>query len=164
MRRVKWGVGAAAVVGLAWYLSNFFNMGGLGTGEGTQVGLPVRNTAPTTADDPAELPPQEEPETASVATEGEDRSIGEGGVVEALIDDRSFFLRRGTGEDAEWIAAKPDAIAAYARQAPGDESGVRIRIRRKPSAKAGSEQELNEALLGVGLTDAEIDMPQDFIE
>ena len=164
MRRVKWGVGAAAVVGLAWFLSNFFNMGGLGTGEGTQVGLPVRTAAPTTADDPAELPPQDEPETVSVATEGEDRSIGEGGVVEALIDDREFFLRRGTGDDAEWIPAEPDAIAAYARQAPGDESGVRIRIRRKPSAKAGSEQELNEALLGAGLTDAEIDMPQDFVE
>lgn len=165
MRRVKWGIGAAAVVGLAWFVSNLFNMGGLGTGEGARVGLPVGRTVPSSPEKlPASPPPQTEPETSTVATAGEDRSIGEGGVVEALIDDRSFFLRRGAGDDAEWVAAEPDVIAGYARQAPGDDSGIRVRVRRKPSAKAASEEELTRALRDAGLTAAEIDVPQKLVE
>ncbi len=159
MRRAKWGVGAAVVVGLAWLVSNFFNMGGLGTGEGTQIGLPTASTVPTGTARPENPPAQDEPETATVATEGEDRSVGEGGVVEVLIDERNFLLRRGTDDNAEWVPADADAIAAYARQAPGDESGIRVRIHRKPSARAASEDELNEALRGVGLTGEEIDVP-----
>lgn len=164
MRRAKWGIGAAAVVGLAWLISNFFNMGGLGTGEGTRIGLPVNKTVPSNPDAAAEPPLQEEPETATVATQSEERSIGEGGVVEALIDDRDYFLRRGTGDDAEWVPAEPDVIAGYARQAPGDETGIRVRIFRKASTRAASEAELAETLRSVGLTDAEVDVPEKFVE
>lgn len=164
MRRVKWGIGAAVVVGLAWLVSNFFNMGGLGTGEGTRIGLPVQKTVPTTASTPAEPPPQAEPQTQTVATQGDEPSIGEGGVVKVLIDDRDYFLRRGTGEDAEWVPADVDAIAGYARQASGDEAGVRVRIFRKPAAKALPEHELIEALRAVGVTDAQIDVPDRLVE
>jgi len=165
MRRVKWGIGAAVVVGLAWVVSNFFNMGGLGTGEGARIGLPVQNPVAT----PADPPPQDEPETEAVPTEsvsaeGEERAIGEGGVVEVLIDDRNYFLRRGTGDDAEWVPAEADAIAGYARQAAGDEAGIRVRLFRKPSARAAAEDELSETLRGVGLKDAEIDVPEKLVE
>lgn len=173
MRRVKWGIGAAAVVGLAWLVSNFFNMGGLGTGEGTQVGLPTRAVAPSPAETPAEPPPQDEPATSPVSTEGEESSIGEGGVVEVLIDDdesrpddpkTKYFLRRGVGDGAEWVPAETDAIAAFARQAPGDQTGVRVRVFRKPSALASSEERVREALRGVGLADNEVDFPEKFVE
>lgn len=166
MRRVKWGIGAAVVVGLAWLVSNFFNMGGLGTGEGTQVGLPVQKPVPTAPSTRTEPPPQEEPpsETATVATQGGEPSIGEGGVIEVLIDDRDYFLRRGTAENAEWVSADIDAIAGYARQATGDEAGVRVRIFRRPAAKALPEHELMEALRNVGVTDAQIDVPDKLVE
>lgn len=169
MRRVKWGIGAAVVVGAAWLLSNFFNMGGLGTGEGARLGLPTASTVPTTPETPpADPPPQDEPpepsNTTAVATTGDDRSIGEGGVVDVLIDDRDYFLGKGAGDAREWVPAEQDAIAAYARQASGDESGIRVRIFRKPSARAASEDDLSETLRNVGLTEAEIDMPEKLVE
>lgn len=173
MRRGKWVVGAAAVVGLAWLVSNFFNMGGLGTGEGTRIGLPVQTPVPATPETPTGPPPQDEPETSPVSAEGEERSIGEGGVVDVLIDDgestpdapkTKYSLRRGTGDDAEWVRAEIDTIAGFARQAPGDQTGVRVRVFRKPSALASSEERLREALRGVGLADNEVDFPEKFVE
>jgi hypothetical protein len=166
MRRMKWGIGAAAVVGLAWLVSNLFNLnvGGIGgDGEG-RIGIPTSSSVSTPDAEPSEPPPQSEPETEPVSTEGPDDSIGEGGVVVAMIDDHDHFLRRGTGEDGEWIAAEPDAIAAYARQAAGDETGVRVRILRKPSARAAAEESLVEALRSVGLTDSEIDVTEKLLE
>jgi hypothetical protein len=173
MRRAKWGIGAAAVVGAAWLLSNIFNMGGLGTGEGTRVGLPqtsAPSAAPSAKPAPSDrnAPPQEEPgaepEASAVATQGNEKSIGEGGVVEAMIDGRNFSVKRGAGDEAEWVPAEPDVIAGYARQAPGDESGVKVRVRRKASARASAEDELNTALHSAGLTDAQIEQPQAFVE
>lgn len=165
MRRAKWGIGAAAVVGAAWLLSKFFNGGGLGIGDGTNVALPSKSDAPAVRpDEDHGPPPQDEPEASTVATQGEEKSIGEGGVVEALIDGRNFFVKRGSGDDAEWVPAEPDVISGYARQAPGDDSGVKVRIRRKASARAAAEEELSKSLHAAGLTDAQIDQPQSFVE
>jgi hypothetical protein len=164
MRRAKWGIGAVVVVGAAWLLSRFFNGGGLGTGDGTNVALPSKDTAPAARlDEDRDAPPQDEPETATVATQGEEKSIGEGGVVEALIDGRNFFLKRGSG-DAEWVPAEPDVIAGYARQAPGDQSGVKVVVRRKGSSLPSAEQELTESLRAAGVTGTEIVWPDQFIE
>ncbi|MBA3311694.1 MAG: hypothetical protein M3552_16615 [Planctomycetota bacterium] len=170
MRRAKWGIGAVVVVGLAWVLSNLFNMniGGIGTEDGGRVGLPTQTSISPSANeeiDTATPPAQSEPitEGETVALEGPDKAIGVGGVVEVLVEDRSFSIRRGSGEDAVWIAAEPDVIASYARQAEGDETGVRVRVFRRPSALASAEEELAEKLRSAGLTNAEIDVRQQLL-
>jgi hypothetical protein len=165
MRRVKWGLGAAAVVGVAWFLSNFFNLnvGGIGgDGEG-EIALPTSVMVGPSQSAPVEPPEQGEPDIQPVTTENAPESAGTNEIVEVLIDDRSYSLRRGTG-DAEWVAAELEAIVAYARQAAGDESGVRVRIFRRPSARAAAEEELVEALQGAGVKDAEIDLPEKLVE
>jgi hypothetical protein len=162
MHRAKWGIGAAAVVGLAWLLSNLFNInvGGIsGDGE-SRLGLP----RPEPTAHQSEPPPQSEPETEPVATEGPDEAIGAGGVVEVLIDDRSYFLRRGMSEPPEWIAADEGAVAGYARQAPGDGTGVRVRVFRTPAARASAEEQLIQALHEAGLGSGEIDLPERLVE
>lgn len=166
MRRLKWGIGAAAVVGAAWFLLNAFNLniGGFGGGNDGQIGVPriAVTTPPPSA--PAEPPPQSEPETDLVSTSDPKTAIGSDGFVEVLIDDRSFSVRRGTGENREWVQAEPDTIVAYARQATGDEAGVRVRILRTPSARAAAEEQLTTALHEAGMTDSEIDVPERLVE
>ena len=166
MRRAKWGVGAAAVVAVAWFLSNFFNMnlGGVGgDGEG-RIGLPT--TSSTAHPDPerTEPPEQGEPATEPVFAQGEDEAIGTGGVVEVLIDDRNYSVHQGTGANGKWVAAEPGVIAGYARQATGDETGAKVRILRKPSARAAAEKDLVDALREAGLSGSEIDVPEGLVE
>lgn len=169
MRRMKWGIGAAAAVGLAWLVMNIFNwnLGGLGGGGENRLGLPTSSTIsapdsePSEPPEQAEPPVQSEPDAGLVSVESADEAIGAGGIVEVLIDDRNYSLR---GSDGEWIPAEPDAIAAYARQATGDDSGMKVRILRKPSARAAAEERLVETLHGVGLTNSEIDLPETLVE
>ncbi len=139
MRRAKWGVGAVVVVGLAWLLSNLFNirLGGIGTEDGAQVGLPTRTTIVDSDEEqaPTVPPGQSEPlpdttDDQSVAVQDSNATtdaVGAGGAVEVLIDDRTFFIRRGVGEHAKWVAAEPAVIASYASQAKGDATGVKVR-------------------------------------
>ena len=161
MRRAKWGIGAVAVVGLAWLLSFLFDidLGGIGT-DGARIGLPTASERQT----PVDPPLQTEPATEPVAALADGDALSDGETLEVLIDDREYFLRRGKGEPADWVAADLDASAAYARQASGDDAGIRVRVFRKPSAKASAEQELTESLQTAGLTKAEIDVPERLVE
>lgn len=170
MRRAKWGIGAAVVVGAAWFLSNFFNMdlGGVGTDRGTDVSV-TTPSSDSSIDVPEtrallEPPVQSEPELEPVAAVGAEDAVGSEGAVEVLIDDRDFYLRRGAGEGAEWVKANGDSVVSYAKQAAGDSAGVRVRIFRKPTARASAEETLIEALGVAGLTSAEIDVPEKLIE
>lgn len=166
MRRLKWGIGAVAVVGAAWFLLNAFNLniGGFGGGNEGQVGLPrtALTTPPPSA--PADPPEQSEPDTDLVSTDTPETAIGSDGIVEVLIDDRAFSVRRGTGENRKWVQAEPETIVAYVRQATGDEAGVRVRILRTPSARAAAEEQLTTALHEAGVSDSEIDVPERLVE
>lgn len=170
MRRAKWGIGAAVVVGVAWFLSNFFNMdiGGVGTDRGTDVSV-TTPSSDSSIDVPeertsAEPPVQSEPEMQPVAALGADDAVGTEGAVEVLIDGREFFLRRGDGEEGEWVKANGDSVVSYAKQATGDSTGVRVRIFRKPTARASAEETLVEALGLAGISSNEIDVPEKLVE
>lgn len=171
MRRAKWGIGAAVVVGLAWFLSNFFNirLGGIGTDEGAQLGVPTQTSVADGEKTPAEPPPQTEPlpdpdDNQSVSLTDSSDAIGAGGALEVLINDRTFYVRRGTGENATWVPAEPTVIASYAQQAPGDETGVRVRIFRRPSALASAEKELSDSLQTAGIPASQIDLREQLLE
>ena len=170
MRRAKWGIGAVVVVGLAWFLSNFFNirLGGVGSDEGTQIGLPTQTSVAEREKTPTEPPDQTEPipdegsETVSLTETGD--AIGTSGAIDVLIDDRMFYVRRGTGEEATWVAAEPEVIVSYVQQAPGDETGVRVRIFRRPSALASAEKELSDSLQAAGVPASQIDVREQLLE
>ena len=166
MRRMKWGIGAAAVVGLAWFLLNVFNLniGGLGDGGGgdSRIGLPVMTE---TADPVPEAPPeQSEPVVDPVSVESSGDAISSGGVVEVMISDHDFLVRRRKAGNGEWVSTDIDTIAAAARSSPGNESGVRVRVLRQGSSRASAEERLVEALRSVGLTNSEIDLPETLVD
>jgi hypothetical protein len=167
MRRAKWGIGAAAVVGLAWLISNWFpmNIGGIGSDDAANIGLPSVSSSGN--GDSSKSPPLQSepiPEDETVSLGGEKSEIGSGGAVEVLVDGRDYFLRRGTGEKAQWVAAQPDVIVSYARQAKGDETGVRVRVFRRPSALASAEDELAERLRSAGLKSSEVDFQEQLLK
>jgi len=176
MRRAKWGVGAVVVVGLAWLLSNLFNirLGGIGTEDGAQVGLP---TPATVVDSDQETAPSEPPDQSEPILETTDDdsvavrdsnvttdAVGASGAIEVLIDDRTFFIRRGIGENAKWVAAEPAVISSYASQAKGDATGVRVRIFRRPSALASAEKEISDSLQKSGIPASQIDLREQLLE
>lgn len=174
MRRAKWGVGAVVVVGLAWLLSNLFNirLGGIGTDDGGRIGLPTETSVIDREDDPAAPLDQSEPvvdsaDEQAVSVEdsgGAADSVGSSGAVEVLIDDRMYFIRRGVGEHAKWVAAEPEVISSYAAQAKGDATGVRVRIFRRPSALASAEKEIADALRAAGIPASQIDLREPLLE
>lgn len=172
MRRAKWGVGAAVVVGLAWLFSNLpnWNLGGIGSNDGARIGLPTDTSVSETESGETKTvspPAQTEPMPTgdqTVSMLGPEKQVGTNGVVEVLVDGRNYSLRRGTGADAEWIAAEPDVIASYAKQAKGDETGVRVRVFRRPSALALTEEKLAEELHAAGVTPAEIDFQEQLLK
>lgn len=173
MRRAKWGIGVAAAIGFAWFLSNFFNirLGGIGSDEGSQVGLPTQSTVVDSDAEraPTEPPPQSEPipeadDAQAVSLTGTSDAIGASGAVDVLIDGRTFSIRRGAGENATWIAAEPTVIASYAQQAPGDETGVRVRVFRRPSALASAEKDLSDSLQAAGIAASQIDFREQLLK
>jgi hypothetical protein len=161
---------------LAWLLSNLFNirLGGIGTEDGAQVGLPTRTTIVDSDEEqaPTVPPGQSEPlpdttDDQSVAVEDSNATtdaVGAGGAVEVLIDDRTFFIRRGVGEHARWVAAEPAVISSYASQAKGDATGVKLRIFRRPSALASAEKELSDTLQEAGIPASKIDLREQLLE
>jgi hypothetical protein len=172
MRRAKWGIGAVLVVGFAWFLSNFFNirLGGIGTDEGSQIGLPTQTTVAdsdrdeTPSEPPAQTEPLPESDDQSVSLQDTSNAIGAGGAIDVLIDGRMFFIRRGAGEHATWVPAEPAVIASYAQQAEGDETGVRVRIFRRPSALASAEKDLSDSLHSAGIPASQIDLREQLLE
>ena len=44
-------------------------------------------------------------------------------------------------------------VVALAKAASGDEDGIRVRIYRKPSSRASTENELQDALIDAGITE-----------
>ncbi len=172
MRRAKWGIGAVLVVGLAWFLTNLFDIrfGGIGTDEGSHIGLPTQTPVADSDRDeaPSEPPPQTEPlpesDDQSVSLQDTSNAVGARGAIDVLIDGRMFFIRRGAGEQATWVPAEPAVISSYAQQAEGDETGVRVRIFRRPSALASAEKELSDSLQSAGIPASQIDLREQLLE
>lgn len=172
MRRAKWGVGTILLIGFAWFLASIFDirLGGIGTDEGSQIGLPTQTTVADSDRDeaPSEPPAQSEPlsesDDQSVSLQDTSEAVGASGAIDVLIDGRTFFIRRGAGEQATWVPAEPAVIASYARQAKGDETGVRVRIFRRPSALASAEKELSDSLQSAGIPASQIDLREQLLE
>ena len=181
MRKAKYGVGAAVIVGIAWVISNMFNFGGPGgrgptTGVVPEGGTVSSDTDASSTDSVSTTNPaaEREPEQplstyAAMTTDPVPRAggpadqLGAGPVVEVLVDGRDYYLRRGTGADG-WAHTDPAAVVMASRQVEGDGAGIKVRVFRKKTARASAEDQLKESLHVAGLTDAQIDWPETLLE
>ena len=178
MRGAKWGVGAVVVVGVVWLLTNMFNLDVGGLGIVPQANIPsdaspsdvpeppVDDTDPTvqgggmadgtdgTPGNPSRL----------VALTDSKAAIGPEGRLDVRIAGRQYHLRNHEAADGAWVPASLGQVVAAAKQAPGDDAGIRVRMLRSGSSLAGAESELVEALNGAGIDANAIEIPKTLVE
>lgn len=166
MRRAKWGIGAVAVVGVAWLLSTLFNvdLGGLGIGQYAMVPSEGTQTEESTPEEPANTATDSQdvgkvPSDRMVSTANPAASIGADGRVDVRIEDRQYQLR-GEESGPKWVPATLEAVVAAAKRAPGDDAGIRVRVLRAPSSRPSAEQALTDALYKAGVRSSELTMPE----
>lgn len=78
-------------------------------------------------------------------------------VLDVLIEERSYLIKSAAqGKDA-YRPAEIEEIIGLAKQATGDEDGIRIRVYRKGSARVVPESQLKAALKNAGVSAESID-------
>jgi len=77
--------------------------------------------------------------------------------LDILIDDRSYLVKSDSQSREQYHPAELQEIIRLARQATGDEDGIRVRVYRKGSARVVPEAKLKEELKQAGLESQQID-------
>jgi hypothetical protein len=132
MRKRLIAVAAVVLVALGAWLGNLFKGFGLGgPGSGTGEGTSVNLVAPT------EAPPEPE------ETEVEQESTG---VLTVVVESDQFRVQSGADTAATFAPATLDEIVRRAKEAKGDEHGVRVRLRFHQNAQNGATSDLYQAL------------------
>ena len=155
MRKRVIGAGAVILVALGIWLGNML---GLGPGrdsctsdssdsdaENVHVAL-TADTETATTDENA----QAAKETPKVLT--------------LLIDDDKYLIQSGEDWYAEFAPATLDEIVARLGEIPGDENGVRVRLRFKANAQNGAISDLKSALTDAGVDPEAIIEDPDYVE
>lgn len=144
-------LGAALAGGIAVgiYLGQWSFLGGGGTGFWglTNSG----GTSPSTADSKKdsgqtgstkpEVSPSDETEPTTIPK-----------VVRVLIDDREYLLQGASGDSPISLTKLIDLI----KKAPGDEDGIRVRIKEKSNMRMSMEEKLKDALTAAGIPDSAV--------
>lgn len=78
-------------------------------------------------------------------------------VLDILIDDRSYLVKASSQPQDQYRPAAIEEIVQQAKQASGDEDGIRIRVYRKGSARVIPESLLKDELKKAGLAPHMID-------
>lgn len=150
--KVAKGVGALAIAALllGLYLGGDFGFGGGNSGgEGDNV-LP--NNAKATTGGPIEN------------ADTEIRTGLEDDVLTVLIDGREFFVMTKKGEKPEYQRATDARLTDMARTARGDDTGVRVRVVRRRTARVSAGVELGKLLAQAGLPDHTIHWQKQYVE
>ncbi len=74
-------------------------------------------------------------------------TLGSDRVLRIAIQNRSYWL----DSDANRNELSLEQVVRLAKEAPGDENGIRVHIRRDETARAKAEEDLQQALLDAGL-------------
>jgi hypothetical protein len=144
-RTAAGGVLVVAVLVGVW-LSGLFRGFGPGGGGGNGEGeASHRAEFPVSAEAPETRPDQDPNAPAEPAR-----------VVDVLIDGERYSVRRAIQGGAAWRPAELDEIVRLATNAPGNEQGLKVRIRRRSTSLPSAEQRLEEALLQGGLSSTEV--------
>ncbi|WP_339731159.1 hypothetical protein [uncultured Gimesia sp.] len=78
-------------------------------------------------------------------------------VLDILIENRSYLIKSAVQSQDGYRPAEIDEIIRFAKQASGDEDGIRIRVYRKGSARVIPESQLKDALKRAGVPQQSID-------
>lgn len=135
------GIGLGVYLGklnFGWGGGNQFGIGSIGTETQVSVAPAAGNTRPLEA-----------------TKEKEELPIAVPDVVRILIDDRQYYLRSENGGDQGVPISLPNLIRLV-EQAPGDEDGLRVRVYRRVTARAATEEALKTALADAGINEAAI--------
>jgi len=140
MRKRLIGVAAVVLIAVGAWLGGLFDKFGVGTGndEGESHGTPVAlvsNTGNSSS----------ETETPT-ATE----SAGPTDFVTVVVDGSGYQIQSGDDDHATFAAVKLDEIVSRAADAPGDEHGVKVRVRFRTNAENGAISDLFAALQADG--------------
>ena len=76
-------------------------------------------------------------------------------VVRVVIDDHDFLLRNSQDDSKDVKISLPKLIQRI-KQAPGDGDGLRVRIYRKTTARASTEENLKNELATAGIEETAI--------
>jgi hypothetical protein len=160
--------GGALLIALALYLLfRGFGPGGTGSsGSGTGPGE-SQPTLITTQSDPS----AQESEKKSLAlpdpTEGrladDEKKALAGNVLTVLIDERDYLIELPGEPESLFRPTSLPRIIELAELTKGDSNGIRVRILRRETARALSEQELLNELLRIGIRKDHVIMPGGFV-
>lgn len=181
MRGAKYGVGALVVVGVVWLLTNMFNLDVGGLGIVPQANVPSDSTPSDVPEPPVDDSDSSTRETGMadgtggtpgpagdskqlVSSTDPKTAIGPEGRLEVRIEGRQYHLRNHEAAEGVWVPATLEQVVAAAKQAPGDEAGIRVRMLRSGSSLAGAESELVEALNAAGIDANAIEIPKTLVE
>jgi len=147
-KRVPVVVSALIAAGLliGSFLSGLFP--GLGTGNGRGEGDQENSLQNVQSQVP---PPDAE---ADIIPETPKRNPQN--VVNVLIDGRSYAVRYQSGSEAEYETVGLNRIIELVAQAPGDETGIRVRITRRGNALDPAEAALRQELQRAGIPEAAV--------
>ena len=140
-RRVTIGGGIlAAAIAFGIWLSQFLGTG-LGIGSGTGIGK-------TNDDESKKTPSNVTPKTADAR------------VVEVRVDAQgNYLLKQAAKDSTSYEPSDIKTIVELAKKAPGDETGVKVRLHRRVENSEDPFETLVTELKRAGLKDSEIHQP-----
>lgn len=146
---IRWVLAGVAVLAFAvgGYFADLFKGWGPGpgfSGSGTGDGAAEH--------DSARSPASTEPEADLVGIVGDANRM-----LLVLVDGRSYSIGEMRDEKTVMRSSSLEEIATLAKDRPGSEDGVRVRITRTKTSKATTEIALRDELLKAGLKAEEIE-------
>ena len=146
-------IGGVAVLGVivGGYLGGLFPK--LGNGPGLGPGGP---NATVQTGDPAEIPGPERSQPAPAKPHVTPEQMApliphDEKVLNVCIDGDDFLLGQWRNDKLHFLPSDANAIVAAAKQTAGNERGIRVRVDRTDTAKAGAEVFLEEELTDSGI-------------
>ena len=154
MKKRAIGAGAVVLLALGIWLGNLFQ--GFGTGEGETDSDGSNSLVSLTTDG-------SQPSTTSPG-DGDNPASETPDVLTLLVDDDKYLIQWGEDWHADFAPATLEEIVTAAREAPGDENGVRVRLRVTEDAQNGAIDDLESALTDAGLKSVAIFRVDGYVE
>ncbi len=160
------GVAVLGVAGLAFYLGMNFKGPGLGGG-GDGVGVPTGATGTgqgevDLADNPLVRPPSEIFGDEALVSSGPTHPAVKTELVTVVVDDPDYRLTN-TSDIADAKPASLSEVAQAASLTQGDGQGIRVRIYKTKTARAGTLKDLELRLIEIGLNRDSIQVKDEFL-
>jgi hypothetical protein len=158
IRGPLFGAGAAGLILVGLMLSQFLP----GTGLGTTENVNPDSIQVSTESSPANFPAPgktTDPEAAKPATM-ERLPVSAPTICEVLIDEKKYFIK----QDQSWVPMELEKIVEFASLASGDNTGIKVKIFRKPTSMTSAEENLQRALKDKGLKETAVYLVPDLLK